>query len=148
MNNKGFTLIEVIAVIAILAIVLALAAPNIFKLNDRANEKSYQAKIDNLRSIIELYFENNSNDIVDKCKKSENCICNNFSGSNSEYSCIFSLQKVLDLNLYKESCTPQNNNDCICKISNPIDENDCLTTKSFDVTINTASNTAHAVFRK
>ena len=42
-NEKGFTLIELIVVIAIIAILAAVVVPNIFSLTDKAKESSAKA---------------------------------------------------------------------------------------------------------
>lgn len=142
MNKKGFTFIEIITVIVIIGLILAIAAPNIFKFRDRTNEKALKTKIDNLATITENYIEKNSNDIVDKCSKHENCICSSFSSNNGTYTCIFSIQNLINLRLYNE---PHKEN-ASCQIANPTDETKCLTNNSFSVQINLNSNIAKAAF--
>ena len=144
MKKRGFTLIEVIVVIALIAIVLTLAVPNIFKFRERANETALQKKIDNLATIVETYIENNSNDIVYKCQNHDaGCICNTFSGSNPNYTCNLKLQKLIDLMLYNEPCNAKSGT-CTCKISNPNDETNCLENKTFSISFNLGNNVAHA----
>lgn len=43
-NKKGFTLVEVIVVLVILAIIIALAVPSVMKYIDDANEAKYLAQ--------------------------------------------------------------------------------------------------------
>ena len=57
LNKKGFTLIELMVVIAILVIIMGIALPNITS----SIERSKQKQIDNKRQLIvsagELYFD-------------------------------------------------------------------------------------------
>ena len=150
MNKKGFTLIEVITVLVLIALVLALAAPNIFKFRDRANEKALQSKIDTLATSIENYIENNSNNIVYQCNNhNSNCICSSFSNSGVDtYTCSLKIQTLLDLSLYNETCKKEDKSLCKCKISNPKSDTvaNCLENKYFNITINLNSNTAKATY--
>lgn len=61
LNKKGFTLIELMVVIAILVVLMGLALPNITS----SIERSKQKQIDNKRKIIisagELYFDKHKN---------------------------------------------------------------------------------------
>ena len=50
MNNKGFTLVEIIAVIAIMSLIIVVAAPNIFKFGDNANSSALKTKLDNIET--------------------------------------------------------------------------------------------------
>ena len=45
MKNKGFTLVEVLAVIVILGILVAFAAPNVFKYIDSSKESTKQQSL-------------------------------------------------------------------------------------------------------
>ena len=57
LNRKGFTLIELVAVIAVLVIIMGIALPNITSSIERSKNKQKQAKIELLESAAELYFD-------------------------------------------------------------------------------------------
>jgi len=54
MNKKGFTLIELIAVIVILAILLLIVAPNIMKLIERSKKEQYVSDAKELVSLVKM----------------------------------------------------------------------------------------------
>lgn len=58
MNNKGFTLIELIIVIAILGILSAVAVPKFFSLTDRAHNANAEAIAGAVKSGLALYRAN------------------------------------------------------------------------------------------
>lgn len=66
LNRKGFTLIELMAVIAILVIIMGIALPNITSSIERSKEKQKEQKIKLIKSSAELYFDrhNNSNKVM------------------------------------------------------------------------------------
>lgn len=54
-NNKGFTLIEMLIVIFIIAILLVLIIPNITKNLDSAKDKSSEAYVKTVQSQVTAY---------------------------------------------------------------------------------------------
>ena len=60
LNRKGFTLIELMAVVAILIIIMGIALPNITSSIERSKQKQKQSKIDLIISSAELYFDRHS----------------------------------------------------------------------------------------
>lgn len=54
MKKKGFTLIEIIAALVILAIIVAIVTPIIFKIVDKADNKSNQISVENYGHAIEF----------------------------------------------------------------------------------------------
>lgn len=59
MNNKGFTLIELIIVISVLAMIALLSAPSIVKLIEKNKVDNYNSTIDSILEATSLYASNN-----------------------------------------------------------------------------------------
>lgn len=59
MNNKGFTLIEMIMVIAILAMLAVLTTPNVIKMINKNKADNYNSVIDSIVSSCDLYTSDN-----------------------------------------------------------------------------------------
>lgn len=55
MENKGFTLVELIAIILVLTIILTVAFTTLSKSLENTNEKEYKTMIDNLSLAAEEY---------------------------------------------------------------------------------------------
>ena len=71
MNNKGFTLVELIVVLVILAILAALLVPALLGYIDRARKQQYILNAKNLMTatqaeLVELYAKSGGNPAVDK----------------------------------------------------------------------------------
>ena len=54
-DSKGFTLLEILVVITIMAIIMALVAPKFFGKVDRARQVDAQAQIELLGQALDLY---------------------------------------------------------------------------------------------
>lgn len=67
MNKKGFTLIEVIMVIAIIAILSIILAPNVMVLINKNNERSCEKLIDNIKSAAKMYVNQNKYELGFDC---------------------------------------------------------------------------------
>lgn len=63
MNNKGFTLIELIIVIAILSLIALLSAPNVLKLINKNKADNYNGMIDSIIKSTKLYVSDNKNEL-------------------------------------------------------------------------------------
>ena len=57
LNKKGFTLIELMVVIAILVVIMGLALPNITSSIERSKQKQKESKMQLIVSEAELYFD-------------------------------------------------------------------------------------------
>ncbi len=60
MENKAFTLIELLAVIIIISIIALIAVPTIIKTIDNSKKKTLEISAYNLIDALELYYVNNS----------------------------------------------------------------------------------------
>lgn len=60
--KKGFTLIEVLAVIVVLGLIMALAVPSVLNQIARDNEKTKAAMDKIINTAVDLYMDDNSDD--------------------------------------------------------------------------------------
>jgi len=54
-NSKGFTLVELLIVVIILAILAAIIVPQFSAATDDANQSAYDTNVANLRAAVDLY---------------------------------------------------------------------------------------------
>ena len=59
LNNKGFTLIEVLAVIVILSILMAIMVPSVGNIMKKNREDNYQNLKDSIISAAKIYISDN-----------------------------------------------------------------------------------------
>ena len=59
MKKDGFTLVELMAVIAIIAVLSVIIIPSLVTVNKNINSRLYNQKVDNIESAAELYASNN-----------------------------------------------------------------------------------------
>ena len=59
-NNKGFTLVEVLAVVAILLLIIAIITPNIIKQFKNAGQITDKEQINSLINIAKIYMNENT----------------------------------------------------------------------------------------
>ena len=56
-NNKGFTLVELLAVIVVLALIIGIAVPNAINLSNKSKKKMYISKVEMIIKAAQLYGE-------------------------------------------------------------------------------------------
>jgi prepilin-type N-terminal cleavage/methylation domain-containing protein len=61
MKNKGFTLVEVLAVIILLGLIASIIIPNYNKSIENSKKKAFEESLNGLVRSIENYVANNSN---------------------------------------------------------------------------------------
>lgn len=125
MNEKGFTLIELIGVIVIIAILVSIVSPMVIRSLNLGKDNSYKIMLDNIVTASKSYYEECKYGVI-KDDDGNKLVCNN----NSEIS--ISLGDLVDLGFLPgtmiEECDELNN--CTTKkvIKNPKTEdiiNDC-----------------------
>ena len=57
MNNRGFTLVELLATLIVLALVMSIGSYSIIQLMNNAKEKDYELLINNIKSSVETYYQ-------------------------------------------------------------------------------------------
>jgi prepilin-type N-terminal cleavage/methylation domain-containing protein len=63
MNKKGFTLVEVLAVIVILGILSSFVVPSVFKMIKNAKENSFNTLIDSIEENAKLYVSRHRDEV-------------------------------------------------------------------------------------
>ena len=71
MNRKGFTLIEVIMVIAIITILSLILIPNVMVLINENKKRSCEKMIDNIESAAKMYVNQNKYELGFDCNKTK-----------------------------------------------------------------------------
>jgi len=59
MSKKGFTLVELLVVVAIIGVLSLIIVPSVIKVNSGINERLYNGKVENIESSAVLYASNN-----------------------------------------------------------------------------------------
>ena len=67
LNKKGFTLVELLAVVVILLAISVIAVSSISAAIERNKDKQNQAKIDIIGSYADLYYNEHKNTETNKC---------------------------------------------------------------------------------
>lgn len=71
LNNKGFTLIEVLAVIVLLAVIMAIALPNITGSLDRQSCKMVKSRAKLIESAAQFYVSDNRTGVKNNLDSTE-----------------------------------------------------------------------------
>lgn len=108
MNRNGFTLVELLAVIAIVGILTLIAVPNAIKLYNEAILKEMVVQESNIKNAANIYLEDYCNSKLDDrliCPSSYEEVNN----KDEKYVCLSDLQEANDsyigsVKYKKDSC--------------------------------------------
>lgn len=75
MNKKGFTLIELIAVITILGIITVIAVPSVLGIQRLINEDLLDSKLNIIQKSAIMYGQDNKKEVVTSTKKYQTYSC-------------------------------------------------------------------------
>ncbi len=138
-NKKGFTLVELLVVICILAILIAIAVPSILKISGRMKERGLNSKLEAIEEAAVIYVQENSNQIKKElqrksgqrdCKNNSSiCKCNptNYQGKPSQdckYYYTMTVKELISKKAYKSENTK--NESRTCAVADPMDGSLCL----------------------
>ena len=78
MNNKGFTLVELLGVVVLLAVITTIAVPSIMSISHNIKEKMLETKLDLILEDAKLYGQDRISTIAKNTTKYTKENCNNF----------------------------------------------------------------------
>ena len=99
MKNKGFTLVELLAVIVIMALLLTVAVPSVIGVANKIRTNMFCSKVKDIESAAKLY----GNDYIDEINNSK----------------TITVQDLINNNMYKKE-----SNDCV--LNDPTGEKPCV----------------------
>lgn len=138
MNNKGFTLVEMLATVVILGVVMGIATYGVIGAINKSKEKSEEIFVDKLEKAIQTYINDNRfaagftikngglNGDFDKCRKvKDDGTC--FDGEDYSYEVNFeqlnnaSLNDIADVKYIENGkiINPKNKSNCLKSENNP-----------------------------
>lgn len=62
MNNKGFSLVELIVVIAIMAVLVGVLAPQFIKYVEKSRQSTDLSNLDSIKTVVESYYADKEGD--------------------------------------------------------------------------------------
>ncbi len=77
LDNKGFTLVELIAVIVLLSLITSIGVTSMNAVILRSKEENYELLVENIRNSVETYYH--------ECKYNLNDLNRGFCGSGTPY---------------------------------------------------------------
>lgn len=144
MKNKGFTLVELLAVLVLISLVLVIAIPGIFKMRDKMNEKALDAKVKTIESAAIMHVQNNSNKYKSyfryPCEtKGQYCECDE--NNKCKYTFVINIKDLIDSGDLKPDSQDPN---ATCSITNPLDKKECMDCLDINITLDADYKTTTA----
>lgn len=101
MNKKGFTLVELIAVIGLIAILAVIIGTNMVGLQGKQKEKNYNSFKEKLESATCLYMNKANNiDLKNKCQ-----------ANNNSNACLVKIADLIRMSLIDEDIVDPRTNE-------------------------------------
>ena len=114
MNKKGFTLVEVLAVIVIIGIVAMMASTGVMKVRENSLKKLLNSKIEELEASAILYGQENQNSLGGACV---------VDGEEYSFCKLVTVKFLIDEGYYTTSEENKNNKKDLINNVNKIDKN-------------------------
>ena len=57
MNNRGFTLVELLVTLVLIVILISIGSFSIVKVMEASKKKDYELLVDNIKGAVELYYQ-------------------------------------------------------------------------------------------
>lgn len=133
MNKKGFTLVELLAVIALLGLIVGICVPSIMNASTNVKKKTLQTKVDNIEKAAVLYGQKNRENFNSSCS-----LCDGITGECFCYDSVITVEKLREEKYIQ-------NDEGTEDIVNPVSEESLLECK---VQIYKKYNKIYAVYDK
>ena len=174
-NKKGFTLVELLAVILILGVLMGIAVPAIMSMNKRFKIKGFDDKIELIEKAAVNYAQNNANaiksqinpyigggcnevtaNVVDVNSSKAKCAVDPGKGVEADpndlkYVFYINLKTLLASGDYKPEVKvdeKEENASDICRVPNPLDATKCLDCMIIEVGLDNDYKNATARYGK
>ncbi len=95
MNKKGFTLIEILAIVVLIGVVAVIAIPNVSKQADDHSSKQTKLFKEQITNAAKMYFSNDN----ERIKVLFNTECNNYNGNGTKPKCEVSINTLIEKEL-------------------------------------------------
>lgn len=103
MDNKGFTLVEILAVISLLAILVIITVPAISGISDNIKKSTLRTKIENIEKAAVLYGQEHRENFTDStctyCTGISDCNCYSLEYDGGLKNGIITVSKLLKPNV-------------------------------------------------
>ena len=126
-NNRGFTLVELIAIIVILSVLIVLVVPTLSDNSQSSKNRIYKTKLEMIKSATIIYAEDNYSKIV----RNTNNICQRYNKNNNIINCTIQVTSLIPTHLQRD-----NENLDKCALDDPREAGKCLDDLKIEIEIN------------
>ena len=138
-NKKGFTLVELLIVITILAIIMALAVPNIMKMGTKMKDRGYKSKAELIEKAAVNYVSSNANSIRSKLNNEYTINTDSLDNKGMKYIFGINVKKLIEEGAYTEKSSGD------CTVLDPRNETKCLDCQTIIVILDDESSSTTAI---
>lgn len=114
MKNKGFTIVEIMVILAVLGILIAISVPRLLNSRIAANEAAAMAGLKTIYSAVNMYYEDTNlspdalEDLIEPNSSISYIGAQLASGSKDGYDYVYSSSAVQDFSLNANPAAPGN----------------------------------------
>ena len=146
-NKRGFTLVELLAVLLILGTLIAIAVPSIITMSSRFQNKGLDSKISLIEEAAVIYAQSNSNSIKTflggKCTANSS-VCECEKAGDCKYIYKITLDELIEKGGYTTEKSSESTS--VCDVTHPSDSSYCLDCGTITIKLDDNFKTATAEY--